>query len=137
MLTAGIYRANGELYGVTKREIITQLTNTPNDAFCVFEGTDNAIQLKKLLPQAKLVLVLPPSLRELKNRLITRNQGNVDTRLKRSLQELDITTSKAQAMLEAGIIDMVVVNDNSDRAASLIIQASKNNDQPFEQMKKI
>ena len=137
MLTAGIYRANGELYGVTKREIITQLTNTPNDAFCVFEGTDNAIQLKKLLPQAKLVLVLPPSLKELKNRLITRNQGNVDTRLKRSLQELDITTSKAQAMLEAGIIDMVVVNDNSDRAASLIIQASKNNDQPFEQMKKI
>ena len=94
-------------YGTPKKRVETLLS----------EGTDvlldidvqGAMNVKKAMPEAVMVFVLPPSLKELENRL--RKRGTEDeTTLQRRLQ-----TAKQEIKL-ADKYDYLIVNDDLDAA---------------------
>lgn len=68
MLEYALY--NGNYYG-TPKESIDRLLNDGRDVMLEIEP-QGALQVKKLFPEAVLIFLVPPSMSELKNRLITR-----------------------------------------------------------------
>lgn len=63
---------NGNYYGTPKASI-EELLNDGRDVLLEIEP-QGALQVKKLFPEAVLVFLVPPSMAELKNRLITRGR---------------------------------------------------------------
>ncbi|MBQ3124700.1 MAG: guanylate kinase [Clostridia bacterium] len=63
---------NGNYYGTPKASI-EELLNSGRDVLLEIEP-QGALQVKKLFPEAVLVFLVPPSMAELKNRLITRGR---------------------------------------------------------------
>lgn len=105
-------------YGTSKAEIEQSLLQGIN----VFLDIDwqGARQVRKKMPQAKSIFILPPSLNELENRLIKRGQDNSSVIAKRM--------QKAQAEISHyDEYDYVIINDDFDtslNALSAIITAS-------------
>lgn len=67
---------NGNYYGTPKASI-EELLNSGRDVLLEIEP-QGALQVKKLFPEAVLVFLVPPSMAELKNRLITRGRESED-----------------------------------------------------------
>ena len=105
-------------YGTSKAEIEQSLLQGVN----VFLDIDwqGAQQVRKQLPQAKSIFILPPSLKELKNRLIKRGQDDASV--------IDKRMAKAQAEISHyNEYDYVIINDDFDvslQALNAIITAS-------------
>lgn len=73
-----------------------------------------ALQVKKKYPEAVLVFLVPPSLTELRSRLVGRGTEDIETinkRINRALEELDFLPQ----------YDYVVINDEVDVAATKIM----------------
>ena len=73
-----------------------------------------ALQVKKKYPEAVLVFLVPPSLTELRSRLVGRGTEDIDTinkRINRALEELDFLPQ----------YDYVVINDEVDVAVTQIM----------------
>ncbi|WP_313567850.1 guanylate kinase [Acetoanaerobium noterae] len=110
----------GNYYGTPKKWVLE----------CIEKGKDvlleieivGAMKVKEKYPDAILVFVLPPSLKELKNRIITRGTETIEqieNRLARAMQEIK-TIEK---------YDYFIFNDNLTRAVDdleAIISAEKN-----------
>lgn len=78
-------------------------------------------QIKRLFPQAISIFILPPSLKDLQSRLVTRNQDHPDI-IKKRLADAQETVSHVHEF------DYVVINDNFAAAQhdlSTIIEASR------------
>ena len=99
-----------------------------------------AFQAKKRYPDAKLVFVLPPSFKELKNRLETRDAGNevalaaIEKRMNRALEEYEMIKD----------YDYIIVNDDLEKAIGdleTIIDSCmllvKNNEDEIKEIKNI
>ncbi|OCG25313.1 guanylate kinase [Gilliamella sp. App2-1] len=105
-------------YGTSKAEIEQSLLQGIN----VFLDIDwqGARQVRKKMPQAKSIFILPPSLKELENRLVKRGQDDSSVIEKRM--------QKAQAeILHYSEYDYVIINDDFDtslHALSTIITAA-------------
>ncbi|SCB76383.1 guanylate kinase [Gilliamella intestini] len=105
-------------YGTSKAEIEQSLLQGIN----VFLDIDwqGARQVREKMPQAKSIFILPPSLKELENRLIKRGQDNSNVIAKRM--------QKAQAEISHyNEYDYVIINDDFDtslNALSTIITAA-------------
>ncbi|OCG22947.1 guanylate kinase [Gilliamella apicola] len=105
-------------YGTSKAEIEQSLLQGIN----VFLDIDwqGARQVRKKMPQAKSIFILPPSLKELENRLVKRGQDDSSVIEKRM--------QKAQAeILHYSEYDYVIINDDFDtslHALSAIITAA-------------
>ncbi|MWP50096.1 MULTISPECIES: guanylate kinase [unclassified Gilliamella] len=105
-------------YGTSKAEIEQSLLQGIN----VFLDIDwqGARQVRQKMPQAKSIFILPPSLKELENRLIKRGQDNSSVIAKRM--------QKAQAEISHyDEYDYVIINDDFDtslNALSTIITAA-------------
>jgi guanylate kinase len=73
-----------------------------------------ARSMKKLFPRSILILVIPPSIQELKRRLIQRHdaqdQSEIDRRLSVARDELS----------QYGLYDFVVINEDKERAFSVL-----------------
>ena len=110
----------GNYYGTPKKWVLE----------CIEKGKDvlleieivGAMKVKEKYPDAILVFVLPPSLNELKNRIITRGTETIEqieNRMARAMQEIK-TIEK---------YDYFIFNDNLTRAVDdleAIISAEKN-----------
>lgn len=110
----------GNYYGTPKKWVLE----------CIEKGKDvlleieivGAMKVKEKYPDAILVFVLPPSLKELKNRIITRGTETIEqieNRMARAMQEIK-TIEK---------YDYFIFNDNLTRAVDdleAIIRAEKN-----------
>ena len=110
----------GNYYGTPKKWVLE----------CIEKGKDvlleieivGAMKVKERYPDAILVFVLPPSLKELKNRIITRGTETIEqieNRMARAMQEIK-TIEK---------YDYFIFNDNLTRAVDdleAIISAEKN-----------
>ncbi len=70
MLEYAVY--NGNYYGTPKTAVET-LLDKGHDVLLEIEP-QGALQVKKLFPEAVLIFLVPPSMTELKNRLITRGR---------------------------------------------------------------
>ncbi|NUF48853.1 guanylate kinase [Gilliamella sp. ESL0250] len=105
-------------YGTSKAEIEQSLLQGIN----VFLDIDwqGAQQVRKKMPQAKSIFILPPSLKELENRLVKRGQDDSSVIAKRM--------QKAQAEISHyNEYDYVIINDDFDtslHALSVIITAA-------------
>ena len=98
---------NGNYYGTPKSHIMEKL-NAGIDVILVIE-IEGAIHVKELIPDTICIFILPPSMKELKRRLINRNTENKDKIIKRfktAYQEINEITK----------YNYVVINDDLEDA---------------------
>ena len=98
----------GNYYGTPKKNIQKHLDNG-DDVILVIE-IQGALQIKQKVAQALFVFLLPPSMKELKRRLIDRNtesSSKVMERFERAYKEIN----------ELSKYNYVIVNDNVKDAA--------------------
>lgn len=103
-------------YGTPKKYIQEHLSKG-QDVILEIE-IQGAMQIKKLIPEALFIFIMPPSLNELKKRLIGRNTDTKEKILERfkiAYQEMNDVTK----------YNYVVVNDEIDVAADKILSIIK------------
>ncbi len=98
---------NDNYYGTSKNKVLEHINNGIN----VFAEVDvnGAHNIKKIFPDALLIYIAPPSMEELKKRLLgrgTETEEKINARLKIAEKELQ----------EIDFYDYVVVNDDLDKA---------------------
>lgn len=98
-------------YGTPKEYIQSHLDNG-EDVFLIIE-IQGAMKIKELLPETLFIFILPPSMKELKNRLENRKtetKEKIDKRFKQAYTEIN----------EVSKYNYVVVNDEVENAAMKI-----------------
>ncbi len=104
---------NGKYYG-TPKEHIEEHLQKGEDVFLVIE-VQGALKVKELVPEAICIFIMPPSMKELRKRLVgrkTESKEKVLNRFKTAYQEIN----------EVANYNYVVTNDEIDNAV-LKIQA--------------
>lgn len=98
---------NGNYYG-TPRDKIQEHLNQGIDVILEIE-IQGALKIKELIPDAIFIFVMPPSMQELKRRLVTRgtdSREKIVGRFQRAYQEINAVTK----------YNYVVINDDLDVA---------------------
>ncbi|MCZ0703374.1 guanylate kinase [Natronobacillus azotifigens] len=101
----------GNYYG-TPRTYVEETLDKGNDVFLEIE-VQGALQVKKNFPEGVFIFLSPPSLEELKNRIVSRGTETetlVMNRLKAAKDEIELMDN----------YDYVVVNDQVDRAVEKV-----------------
>ena len=102
---------NGNYYGTPKRSVVT-LLDAGRDVLLEIEP-QGALKVKQIFPEAVLVFLVPPSMKELKNRLITRGRESMD--------EINERIAASQWELrQADKYNKQIVNDDLDRCVDEI-----------------
>ena len=104
-------KVHGEYYG-TLKEFVDQAEKEGRTALFVLD-VQGGMAIKKKYPESLLIFLLPPSLQELKRRLIRRGTDNIDEvekRLKIALKEIKFWSK----------YDYVVINKNLEETAKLV-----------------
>ena len=102
---------NGNYYGTPKYKIDEYL-NKGIDVILIIE-IQGALQIKELIPEALFIFIMPPSMDELKNRLIARGTDSnekIISRFKTAYQEINEVTK----------YNYVVVNDVLENAVEKV-----------------
>lgn len=102
---------NDNYYGTLKEKILEKI-NSGIDVILVIE-IQGALQIKKKISEAIFIFILPPSLKELKRRLINRkteSKQKIISRFKTAYKEIN----------EATKYNYVVINDDIDVASNKI-----------------
>lgn len=102
---------NDNYYGTPKNKIDEYL-NQGIDVILIIE-IQGALQIKELIPEALFVFIMPPSMEELKDRLVNRGTDSPDkivSRFKRAYEEINEVTK----------YNYVVVNDDLDLAVDKV-----------------
>ena len=105
LLEYNIY--NGNYYGTPKDKVLEKM-NEGRDVFLEID-VNGARNIKKIFPDALLIYIAPPSIEELRNRLINRGTEDIEV-IKKRLKIAD------DEMKQVEIYDYVVINDNIDKA---------------------
>ena len=106
----------GNYYGTLKQPIEDKL-NQGIDVILVIE-IQGALKIKELLPNTLFIFILPPSMKELKRRLINRKNEKIVKRFTEAYTEINEVTK----------YNYVVVNDEVEKASNKInsiIEAEK------------
>lgn len=101
----------GNYYGTPKQYVEKQLEQG-NDVFLEIE-VQGAMQVKENFPEGVFIFLFPPSIEELKNRIVGRGTESdelVRNRLNEAKKEIDMMSE----------YDYVVVNDNVDKAVDKV-----------------
>ena len=96
----------GNFYGTSKEEIKTKYNNSNLVLELDWQG---AYAVKELFDDARLIFLVPPSLNDLKQRLIKRNldsSESIENRLSEAKEEIS----------KSAIYDYLVLNDDFDKA---------------------
>jgi guanylate kinase len=104
-------KVHGEYYGTLKK-FVDQAEKEGKVALFVLD-VQGGMAIKKKYPESVLIFLLPPSLGELKSRLIGRgtdNTGEVKKRLKAALKEIKFWSK----------YDYVVINKNLEETVKLV-----------------
>ena len=96
----------GNFYGTSKKEIKMKYNNTNLVLELDWQG---AYAVKKLFDDARLIFLVPPSLEDLKQRLVKRNLDSPES-IENRLSEAKKEISKSE------MYDFLVLNDDFDRA---------------------
>lgn len=111
MLEYAVY--NGNYYGTPKAAVET-LIEEGKDVLLEIEP-QGALQVKKIFPEAVLIFLVPPSMAELKRRLITRgreSEEEIDERIKAAKWELT----------QAAKYNVHIVNDDLDKCVADVME---------------
>lgn len=107
---------NDNYYGTPKSKIDEYL-NKGIDVILIIE-IQGALQIKDLIPEALFIFIMPPSMEELKHRLINRGTDSPDKiigRFKRAYEEINEVTK----------YNYVVVNDEVEKASNKVVSIIK------------
>ena len=96
----------GNFYGTSKEEIKTKYNNSNLVLELDWQG---AYAVKELFDDALLIFLVPPSLEDLKQRLVTRNLDSPES-IENRLSEAKKEISKSE------IYDFLILNDDFDKA---------------------
>ena len=96
----------GNFYGTSKEEIKTKYDNSNLVLELDWQG---AYAVKELFDDARLIFLVPPSLEDLKQRLVTRNLDSPES-IENRLSEAKKEISKSE------IYDFLILNDDFDKA---------------------
>ena len=102
---------NGNYYG-TPRDKISEMLNKGKDVILEIE-IQGALKVKELVPDAVFIFIMPPSMNELRRRLVHRGTDSMEkilSRFKAAYQEINEVTK----------YNYVVVNDDVDKAVSKV-----------------
>lgn len=102
---------NGNYYGTPKHKIDEYL-NKGIDVILIIE-IQGALQIKELIPEALFIFIMPPSMEELKTRLVNRgtdSEEKIIGRFKTAYQEINEVTK----------YNYVVVNDRVENAVEKV-----------------
>ena len=102
---------NGNYYG-TPKDMISEKLNQGLDVILEIE-IQGALKVKELIPDAIFIFIMPPSMSELRKRLVKRETDDIDkilSRFKRAYQEINEITK----------YNYVVINDYVDRAVEKV-----------------
>ncbi|MCK4385856.1 MAG: guanylate kinase [candidate division Zixibacteria bacterium] len=119
-------KVHGEYYGTLKK-LVEQAEKEGRTALFVLD-VQGGMAIKKKYPESILIFLLPPSLGELKRRLIGRGTDNIDEvekRLETALKEIKFLSK----------YDYVVINKNLEETVKLvekIIEAEKHKSSRFD-----
>lgn len=105
LLEYNIY--NDNYYGTPKDKVLEKM-NDGKDVFLEID-VNGARNIKKIFPDALLIYIAPPSIEELRNRLINRGTEDIDVIEKR----LRIAEDELK---QINFYDYVVINDDIDKA---------------------
>lgn len=100
---------NGNYYGTPKYKMEEEL-DKGKDVILVIE-VQGALKVKKLMPDALFIFILPPSINELKERLTGRGTDSpesIEGRIRTALKEIDISDE----------YDYQIINDDLDKTVS-------------------
>ena len=107
---------NDNYYGTPKHKIDEYL-NKGIDVILIIE-IQGALQIKELIPEALFIFIMPPSMEELRDRLVNRGTDSPDkiiTRFKRAYEEINEVTK----------YNYVVVNDEVNKACDKVASILK------------
>ncbi len=110
---------HGNKYGTPKKFVLDQVNK--GEIVILEIDVQGALQVKELFDEAVFVFLLPPSMKELKNRILkrgTESKEDIDIRLSNAIDELKLAYK----------YDYVVMNDDVDVAVEnieAIIKAEK------------
>ena len=96
----------GNFYGTSKEEIKTKYNNSNLVLELDWQG---AYAVRELFDDARLIFLVPPSLEDLKQRLVTRNLDSPES-IENRLSEAKKEISKSE------IYDFLILNDDFDKA---------------------
>ena len=102
---------NGNYYG-TPKDKISDMLNKGIDVILEIE-IQGALKIKQLVPDAIFIFILPPSMDELRNRLVKRGTDSIDkilSRFQTAYQEINEITK----------YNYVVINDKVDKAVEKV-----------------
>ncbi len=102
---------NDNYYGTLKKEVIDKI-NMGKNIICEIE-VQGAKQIKKLFPEALLIFIMPPSIEELRNRLINRHTNDLED------VERRIKIAKEENKYK-DIYDYIVINDDLEKATNKV-----------------
>lgn len=101
----------GNLYGTLKQDII-ELNSQGFDVLMDID-TQGALQIKKAFPHALLIFILPPSLADLKQRLLNRHTES-EEQIRARIQQVKEEVKALQDF------DYLLVNDTFDEALKVL-----------------
>ncbi|MDO4207761.1 MAG: guanylate kinase [Lachnospiraceae bacterium] len=110
----------GNYYGTPKDWVEEQL-NAGKDIVLEIE-LQGAFQVRKKIPEAVLIFVLPPDMEELKRRLVNRGtetMEEIDRRIQRALEEMEFVPE----------YDYVIINEDVEKSVDMlhnIVRSEKN-----------
>ena len=110
----------GNYYGTPKDWVEEQL-NAGKDIVLEIE-LQGAFQVRKKIPEAVLIFVLPPAMEELKRRLVNRGtetMEEIDRRIQRAMEEIEFVPE----------YDYVIINEDVEKSVDMlhnIVRSEKN-----------
>ena len=109
ILEYNIYKNN--YYGTSKKIVLEKM----NEGINVFSEIDvnGGKNIKKMFPDALLIYIAPPSMEELKKRLIERGTDSLE------VIERRLAIAKEEAK-QVGFYDYVIVNDDLEKATEKV-----------------
>ncbi len=108
------YAVYGDNYYGTPRSSVEKLLNEGKDVLLEIEP-QGALQIKSKFPEAVLLFLIPPSMAELKNRLVSR--GREDT------EEIEKRLEAAKwELMQAEKYNIHIVNDSLDECVDRVIE---------------
>ena len=128
ILFAGRYKANQKLYGISKKEVLKIKLKPKVPHF--LEENFSGLPLKVMFSKAKLIVVLPPSIDVLKDRLFSRDgqDDDAEKRFAISVLEIKAVLENLDQMIEKGFVDMVIVNEGFPKdVGKRVVEAIKSN----------
>lgn len=111
ILFAGRYKANRKLYGISKKEVL-KIKLKPKIPH-LLEENFSGLPLKVMFSKAKLVVILPPSIDVLKDRLFSRDgqDEEAEKRFAISILEIRAILGNLREMIDRKLVDMVIINE--------------------------